>query len=163
VDTARSRRYSRPPLGLNLVFTQNVCVRLSPHCSYNMLIVSAAVVLANVLGYWEPVRALIQGAIKAGFVQPAGVNLVKFVDGPADHSLHETFDWGKALVEEVDSWESHPSYSIGFDWTRPRDIEEETEILHRRKQKNHYSVPNRSPSRSSRDKRASQTYYKAAL
>ena len=160
---ARSRKFSKPPLGPNSGFTQNVCVRLSPHCAYNVLIVSVAVVLANVLGYWEPVRALIQGAIKTGFVQPAGVNLVKFVDGPADHSLHETFDWGKALVEEIDSWQGHPSYSIGFDWTRPRDIERETEILHSRKQGNHYSAPIRTLSRPSRDKRASQTYYKSAL
>ena len=135
---------------------------ISPHRSYDIPTTSAAVVLANVLGYYEPVRALVEGAIKAGFVQPAGVNLVRFVDGPSDHSLHESFDWGKALIEEVDSWEAHPSYSIGFDWTRPRDIEE-TEILHRGKQGDHFLAPQRDPSPSSMNKRASQTYYKAAL
>ena len=163
MDTARSRRYSRLSPGPNSGFTQNVCAPLSPHHSYDTLTTSAAVVLANVLGFYEPIRALIQGAIKAGYVQPAGVNLVRFVDGPSDHSLHESFDWGKALIEEVDSWEAHPSYSIGFDWTRPRDIEEETEILHRGKQRSHFLEPKRDPSPSLRDKRSSKTYYKAAL
>jgi len=83
-----------------------------------MLTLTAAVVLANVLGFFEPVRALVQNAVKDGFVRPVGVNLIKFVDGPSDYSLHESFDWGKAILEELDSWKGDPSYSIGFDWAR---------------------------------------------
>lgn len=85
-----------------------------------MLILPPAVVLANVLGYFDPIRTLIQGAIRDGFIQPVGIELIKFVDGPSDHSLHESFDWGKALLDELDSWRDHPSYKTGFDWTRPR-------------------------------------------
>jgi len=80
---------------------------------------SKPVVLANVLGFFDPIRTLIQDAIDDGFIQPAGINLIRFVDGPSDHSLHESFDWGKALLEALDAWKGDPSYSIGFDWTRP--------------------------------------------
>jgi len=82
---------------------------------------SKPVVIANVLGFFDPIRSLIQDAIRDGFIQSAGVNLVRFVDGPSDHSLHESFDWGQALLEELDSWRGDPSYSLGFDWTRPRN------------------------------------------
>ena len=119
----------KSPLGRSSGSTQNVCV---PTCSFrsrNSLIVSVAVVLANVLGFFEPVRALIGSAIKDGFIRPAGVNLVKFVDGPSDHSLHESFDWGKAILEELDSWECNDSYRLEFDWTRPRCGGEEVEAL----------------------------------
>lgn len=90
---------------------------------------SKPVVLANVLGYFDPVRALIRNAIRDGFIQPAGVNLIKFVDGPLDHSLHESFDWGGALLEELTSWKGDPSYGLGFDWAGPRDGEEKSEAL----------------------------------
>jgi len=89
----------------------------------------AAVILANVLGFFEPIRALIQNAIKDGFIHEVGINLVKFIDGPSDHSLHETFDWGGALLGALDSWEDDPSYNIGFDWTRPRNGGEKNEAL----------------------------------
>ena len=115
--------------GHSLGSTQNVYVRIYSLSSRNSPILSVAVVLANILGFFEPVRALIQNAIKDGFIQPARVNLVKFVDGPSDHSLHESFDWGKALLEELDSWECNDSYSLGYDWTRPRDGGEKAEAL----------------------------------
>ena len=117
-------------LGHSSGSTQNVCVRICSLSSRNSSILSVAVVLANILGFFEPVRALIENAIKDEFIQPARVNLVKFVDGPSDHSLHESFDWGKALLEELDSWEGHASCSLGYDWTRPRDGGEKVEALH---------------------------------
>ena len=93
------------------------------------LILSTAVVLANVLGFFDPIRGLIQAAIKDGFIQPTNVNLVKFVDGPSDHSLHDSFDWGKVLLEAIDSWKGDPSYNIGFDWTRARDGRGEVDAI----------------------------------
>ena len=119
----------KSPLGRSSGSTQNVCAPTCSLRSRNSPILSVAVVLANVLGFFEPVRALIQNAIKDGFIRPAGVNLVKFVDGPSDHSLHESFDWGKALLEELDSWEFNDSYRLEFDWTRPRCGEEKVEAL----------------------------------
>ncbi|KAF9793302.1 hypothetical protein BJ322DRAFT_1033917 [Thelephora terrestris] len=96
---------------------------------------SKPVVIANVLGFFDPIRALIQNAVGDGFIRPVGKSLIKFVDGPADHSLHDSFDWGKALLDELDTWEDDPSYSLGFDWTRSAnssdtsDSDSETESL----------------------------------
>jgi len=129
VGTARLKRCLKSPLGPNSASIQNVCNRVFSYSSRNILILSIAVVLANVLGFFDPIRALIQDAIEDGFIQPAGVNLVKFVDGPSDYSLHESFDWGKALIEVLDSWKGDPSYSIGFDWTRPWNNGVESEPL----------------------------------
>lgn len=132
MGTARLKRYSKSPPGHRLGSTQNVCriqfFFLHPLYSH-LLTPPVAVVLANVLGYFDPVRALIQGAIRDGFIQPVGVDLVKFVDGPSDHSLHESFDWGQALLDQLGSWKGDPSYSLGFDWTRPKDGGESTEAL----------------------------------
>lgn len=126
---ARSKRYLKLPLGYSSASTQNVCTRVFSYGSPDILILSTAVVIANVLGFFDPVRALIQNAIRDGFIQPPGKNLVKFVDGPSDYSLHESFDWGEALLKEIDSWRGDPSYSLGFDWTRPKDDGEEREAL----------------------------------
>jgi hypothetical protein len=83
--------------------------------------IHTAVVLANVLGYFDPIRAMIQNAIKDGFVKPGNVELIRFVDGPDDHSLHETFDWGTALLEALDSWKGDPTLRLPFDWTKPKN------------------------------------------
>ena len=77
--------------------------------------------LANVRGYFEPVRALIQNAIKDGFIKPGNAELIRFVDGPDDHSLHETFDWGTALLEALETWEGDPTLRLPFDWTKPKN------------------------------------------
>jgi hypothetical protein len=130
VGTARSKRYLKSPHGHNSGSTQNVCIRgffLQRSCG--TLILSTAVVLANVLGFFDPIRGLIQAAIKDGFIQPTNVDLVKFVDGPSDHSLHDSFDWGKVLLEAIDSWKGDPSYNIGFDWTRARDGRGEVDAI----------------------------------
>jgi len=121
VGMARSKRYLKSPPGHNSGSTRNVWTGFLSCRSHDLLIPSTAVVLANVLGFFNPVRALIQDAIRDGFIQPAGINLVKFVDGPSDYALHESFDWGGALIEELESWEDNPSYRLGFDWTRPRN------------------------------------------
>ena len=82
---------------------------------------TTAVVLVNVLGYFEPIRSLIENGIKDGFIQQAGVNPIKFVDGPPDHSDHESFDWGGALLEEIDSWKWRPEFGPTFEWTESAD------------------------------------------
>ncbi|KAG8968281.1 hypothetical protein FRC03_008147 [Tulasnella sp. 419] len=60
------------------------------------------VVLLNVLGFWEPLRGLIDGATKAGFIQEKYRGIVVFVDGPQDPNSE--FDWGKAALAALDSW-----------------------------------------------------------
>ncbi|KAA1477066.1 hypothetical protein DENSPDRAFT_861398 [Dentipellis sp. KUC8613] len=73
------------------------------------------VVLVNVRGFYEPLRVLIKNAIRDGFINPKNETLAIFVDGPADHAEHETFDWGKASLEALDNWEG-PPWAM-FDWT----------------------------------------------
>lgn len=65
-----------------------------------------AVVLLNVLSFWEPLRSLIKSSITAGFIRPESERLIIFVDGPVDHGDHESFDWGSAALEALNSWET---------------------------------------------------------
>ncbi|KAF5324522.1 hypothetical protein D9611_004577 [Ephemerocybe angulata] len=79
------------------------------------------VVLVNVLGFWEPLRQLIKTSISSGFIKPASEGIVIFLDGPADHALHEGFDWGSATLEAIDTWRGDPSAVLPFDWKKTRD------------------------------------------
>ena len=80
----------------------------TPHNSRLPLNPYPAVVLINVLGFYDPLRTLIQTAIIEGFIEPQNECLVLFVDGPpgplyADNEewkrAHEEFDWGMAALE----------------------------------------------------------------
>ncbi|KAI0062008.1 hypothetical protein BV25DRAFT_1825875 [Artomyces pyxidatus] len=81
---------------------------------------SKPVVLVNVLGFFDPLRALVRGAIKGGFIRPQSERLVIFVDGPADHSEHEDFDWGSATLAEFDRWEAVDEGI--FKWTKVDEV-----------------------------------------
>lgn len=85
---------------------------------------STAVVLLNVLSFWEPLRALIKTSIQAGFIRPLGEQYVIVVDGPADPQEHEMFDWGKAALEALDSWEHGKNYPL-YDWSLKSDSGEQ--------------------------------------
>lgn len=39
-----------------------------------------------------------------------------FVDGPEDPQEHETFDWGKAALEAIESWK-HGENNPLYDWS----------------------------------------------
>ncbi|KAI0052925.1 hypothetical protein FA95DRAFT_1044313 [Auriscalpium vulgare] len=73
------------------------------------------VVLVNVLGFYDPLRALIASAISGGFIRQTHDKLVTFVDGPADRTQHETYDWGAAVVDAIDSWQ--PLDNGLYTWT----------------------------------------------
>jgi len=76
-----------------------------------------AVVLLNVLSFWEPLRALIKNSIDAGFIKPGNERLVIFVDGPVDTKDHDNFDWGEAALSALDNWERGRSSPL-FDWSK---------------------------------------------
>lgn len=76
--------------------------------------------LVNVLGFWEPLRQLVKSSIQHGFIKPVSENIIIFVDGPADQSLHETFDWGKATLQALDTWDIEHQ-ALPFDWTKRID------------------------------------------
>lgn len=48
-----------------------------------------------------PLRSVTNG-INAGFVSPANVALLVFVDGPPDHSLHDSFDLGSETIKAIE-------------------------------------------------------------
>jgi len=70
---------------------------------------SKPVILINTLGYYEPLRAMIQTAMNAGFIRAGGDELALFVDGPADHAEHASYDWGATAVELVENWAGAPA------------------------------------------------------
>ncbi|KAG6334885.1 hypothetical protein ID866_4209 [Astraeus odoratus] len=82
------------------------------------------VVLLNVLAYYNPLRELIKNGIREGFIQPQNEHLIVFVDGPADHKDHETFDWGKAAIEAINSWQPEKVQPLPFHWTKDEDSSE---------------------------------------
>jgi hypothetical protein len=76
-----------------------------------------AVALLNVLGFWEPLRALLKGSIDAGFIKPENEQLIIFVDGPVDTKDHDNFDWGKAALEALDNWERGSTIPL-YNWSK---------------------------------------------
>lgn len=89
---------------------------------------TTAVILINVFSYYNPLRDLIRNGIREGFIRPENEKLVVFVDGPADHAAHETFDWGQAAVDAIDAWEHHKVSTLPFFWTKDEDSSDMTHV-----------------------------------
>ncbi|KAI0311505.1 hypothetical protein OF83DRAFT_1150621 [Amylostereum chailletii] len=70
---------------------------------------SKPVIILNVLGFYDPLRDLVQGAIRRGFIRPDSESILVFVDGPADHAEHATFDWGAAGLVALEGWSGAPA------------------------------------------------------
>ncbi len=86
-----------------------------------------AVIILNVLSFYDPIRGLIQNGIAAGFIAPINEKIVVFVDGPADLEEHASFDWGSAALEAVDAWTWEAE--LIYDWTvRRREGRDDVEL-----------------------------------
>ncbi|KAI0303284.1 hypothetical protein B0F90DRAFT_1626650 [Multifurca ochricompacta] len=72
------------------------------------------VIIINVQGFFDPLRALIKNAVASGFIKQSNERLIIFIDGPpgADHA---TFDWGTSALAALDDWSS-PGPGL-FTWT----------------------------------------------
>ncbi|OAX41596.1 hypothetical protein K503DRAFT_475993 [Rhizopogon vinicolor AM-OR11-026] len=79
------------------------------------------VILLNILSYYNPLRELIRSGIREGFIQPQNEELCVFVDGPADHEDHESFNWGQAAVDAISAWQHDKVQTLPFYWTRDTD------------------------------------------
>jgi len=79
------------------------------------------VILLNVLSFYNPLRELIRNGIREGFIKPQNEQLCVFVDGPADHKDHESFDWGQAAVDAIDTWQYDQIQTYPFHWTKDVD------------------------------------------
>ncbi|KAF8415896.1 hypothetical protein L210DRAFT_3415189 [Boletus edulis BED1] len=86
------------------------------------------VVLINVFSYYNPLRDLIRTGIREGFIRPENERLVVFIDGPADHADHETFDWGRAAVDAIDAWEHAKVCTLPFYWNKDEDTSDMTHV-----------------------------------
>lgn len=73
------------------------------------------------LGYFDPLREQIRKAVDAGFIKEEALSLVTFVDGPADLSEHESFDWGSTVVQVLNDWKPSGWKGFGFDWSKRLD------------------------------------------
>jgi len=71
------------------------------------------VVLVNTNHFWNPLRDLIDSAIREGFIKESSRDLAVFLDPPTSGA--EDFDWGKATVDSLDGWKS-PVDSGLFIW-----------------------------------------------
>ncbi|KAH9032372.1 hypothetical protein EDB83DRAFT_2543688 [Lactarius deliciosus] len=60
------------------------------------------VVIVNVLGFYDPLRAQIKGAIASGFIKPSNERLVIFIDSPPGTDP-TGFDWGTAALTALDA------------------------------------------------------------
>ena len=78
---------------------------------------SAAIILVNVLNYYEPLRMQIIKGIEAGFIKEENLNLVTFVNGPENLEEHATFDWGAAVVKILNEYKPTSWKGFGFDWS----------------------------------------------
>ena len=87
------------------------CVRLPT------LMSPIAVMIVNVLNYYEPLRQQIIKGIEAGFIKEENMNLVTFVNGPPDLDEHATFDWGGAVVNALEDHKPTGWKGFGFDWS----------------------------------------------
>ncbi|KAG8217237.1 hypothetical protein J3R82DRAFT_5326 [Butyriboletus roseoflavus] len=86
------------------------------------------VIIINVFSYYNPLRDLIRNGVREGFIRPENEKLVVFVDGPADHAAHETFDWGQAALDAIDAWEHDKVSTLPFYWTADTDCSDMTHV-----------------------------------
>ena len=75
----------------------------SPFLSPRFSVLQPAVVLVNVLGFFDPLRVLIKNSIATGFIRERNENLITFVDCPPGIDP-TSFDWGEAALSAMDGW-----------------------------------------------------------
>ncbi|KAL1947322.1 hypothetical protein VTO73DRAFT_14283 [Trametes versicolor] len=89
---------------------------------------SKPVLVVNVRNFWDPLRELIRNGIREGFILEKNEHLVRFVEGPADHAEHETFDWGKATMDALNEWQTVAA-SHFYNWHLRKEGKDEADTL----------------------------------
>ncbi|GHJ84074.1 hypothetical protein NliqN6_0476 [Naganishia liquefaciens] len=72
------------------------------------------VVVLNVNGFYSPLRQQIELAVAEGFITPANISLIKFVD--LQDGDDEARDWGRRAVEALQSWVWDESAGYNLQW-----------------------------------------------
>lgn len=89
-------------------------------CWSHLGIHAKPIIILNVLGYYNALRELIRNGVAEGFIPPKNENLIVFVDGPSAREAHDTFEWGEAAIEALDSWK-RPEQTHFYNWTTRKD------------------------------------------
>ncbi|KAF8522072.1 hypothetical protein BU17DRAFT_44948 [Hysterangium stoloniferum] len=77
------------------------------------------VIILNAMGFYNPLRDLIQAGVRGGFIRPENEGIVIFIDGPSDLHEHGTYDWGTAAMDVLLSWKKpRDLFPRGFNWKK---------------------------------------------
>jgi hypothetical protein len=60
---------------------------------------------------------MIQNGVREGFILQRIETFVVFVDGPTDQHAHETYDWGKAVLQVLNNWRPTGNQPL-YNWKR---------------------------------------------
>ena len=82
-----------------------------------------AVLVLNVLGYYDLLRQMIKKGVEAGFIKPENASLVKIVDRPNDG------DWGKAVIDALRSWTIDAGAGYGWCWVESNGDAPPTDVI----------------------------------
>ena len=85
-------------------------------------------IVVNVHNFWDPLKALVRNGIDSGFILEQNERLIRFVDGPEDCAAHEDYDWGKAAMEALDTWEDIAK-SHFYNWHLRKDGKTEEDVM----------------------------------
>lgn len=69
-----------------------------------------------------------QNGIQSGFILEKNRSLLRFVEGPENYAEHENFDWGKAAVEALNTWEDIAASHL-YNWHLRKDGNTEEDTL----------------------------------
>lgn len=84
------------------------------------------VIILNIRGYFDPLRALIQGGIREGFIPAANEKLFTIVDDPRQNpdTADVEWDWGIEALKAIEAWQPIPQ-GYSYDWAARKPEEEE--------------------------------------
>jgi hypothetical protein len=88
-----------------------------------------AVIVMNVLSYYNPLRELVRNGVEEGFISERNEKLILFVNGPEDHVEHEDYDWGKSALEALNGWQAE-HIEIYYDWTKRKGQDDTNDGSH---------------------------------
>lgn len=80
-----------------------------------------AILVINALSYYEPLRQLIRNGVQEGYIHARNEHLITFIDGPSDHSQHDSYDWGRAALDTIDKWQA-VDRECYYDWSKSRSV-----------------------------------------
>jgi len=88
------------------------------------------VIVANVHGYYEPLRLLIRQAVESGFISAKNKNLILFVDGPEDRLLYDSFQWGTSVMTVLETCDPYSGSKFWIKLGRKTRLRLQLKVAH---------------------------------